>query len=301
MKLRSLCTSATAYALTAFAPASGADLSTVPTYFIFKGNPVPVKYLAGKLIRLPVQDADDLAELTKLEAVSALASAPRLNILSPSVQSKILYVSAPQVPAYGTSMFEISDQDSNERSAKQTMLAWSGPSSFHEITLNKSSHDALPKQLLIVQSRRQLTPLLDFRDADRIRRQLKLEGPIRIRDYGRTSVAPDLAFADITWRIKDLPDALANNGIDSWSPYMRVEYILNTRTNRIVYRNVTNIAGVEEQDMRLFKESGGPLLMAVSINCSDGSEPLILDIENESYGTDHKDDVPPSPHCFPAQ
>jgi hypothetical protein len=53
--------------------------------------------------------------------------------------------------------------------------------------------------------------------------------------------------------------------------------------------------------MRLFKEPGGPLLMAVTIVCSDGGEPLIIDLEHESYGTGRQGDVPAVPHCFPAQ
>jgi hypothetical protein len=124
---------------------------------------------------------------------------------------------------------------------------------------------------------------------------------VSVRDYGRSAAAPHLAFIDITWHIRDLPEALSNRGIDSWSPYFRVEYVVNTGTGKTVYLHATNVGGIENREMRLFKESGGPLLMAVAIACADGSEPLILDLEHESYGTGRQGDVPEISHCFPAQ
>jgi hypothetical protein len=161
--------------------------------------------------------------------------------------------------------------------------------------------EARLKQTLIEQSRRLLTPMLDLRGIDGVGRRLKIKGPVSVRDYGRTDVAPHLAFIDVIWYIEDLPEALVNKGIDSWSPYMRVEYVVNRRTAKLIYRNTTNTGGTEGREMRIFKEHKGPLLMAVSIICSDGSEPILIDLDRETYGTGSSDDIPESLHCFPAQ
>jgi hypothetical protein len=42
-------------------------------------------------------------------------------------------------------------------------------------------------------------------------------------------------------------------------------------------------------------------MMAVTINCSDGAEPLMIDLENESYGTGARNDLAEVFHCFPTQ
>lgn len=73
------------------------------------------------------------------------------------------------------------------------------------------------------------------------------------------------------------------------------------RTNRPVFQNTTSEDSLEDWGMRLFKESAEPLMMAETINCSDGAEPLIIDLEHESYGTGSLNDVPEVSHCFPAQ
>jgi hypothetical protein len=251
------------------------------------------------MVRLPVQDAYDPDSLRSLEAVSGLLRASLLRSLS--AQPLVVNISLPHVPEYGEAMFEVIIKGSVAQKIRPPILVWSGSTPFREIVLGASDTDARLKQTLIAQSRHMLIPMLDFRSSERVGRRLKITGPVSVRDYGRTSLAPHLAFVDITWRIDDLPESLANNGIDSWSPYLRVEYVVNTRTGRMVYRNTSNDGGIERHDMRLFKEPGGPLLMAVSIACSDGSEPLILDLENESYGTGRTSDVPKIPHCFPAQ
>jgi hypothetical protein len=271
------------------------------TYFIFDGNPVAAKYILGRMVRLPVQDAGNVESLSTLEAVSALLHSPRLSTLSMSAKSPVVHVSPPRMPEYGIPMFEVSIGGSVAQKIRAPTLIWSGSTAFREIVFSSPRVGGRLKQALIAQSRRLIIPMLDFRLNKRVGRRLKIDGPVSVRDYGRTEVAPHLAFVDVTWRIRDLPDALANNGIDSWSPYLRVEYIVNTGTGKTVYRNTTNVGGVEESDMHLFKEPDGPLLMAVSITCSDGSEPLILDLERETYGTGHSDDVPHADHCFPAQ
>jgi hypothetical protein len=270
-------------------------------YFIFEGNPVAVKYISGRLVRLPIQDAYDIKSLKALESVSALMRAPRLTSLSTLAEPSVAHVSPPRMPEYGVAMFDVSIESSVAQKARPAPLVWSGPTRFREIVLSLPGVDSHWKRSLVDESRLLLAPALDFRASEKVGRQLEIDGPVSVRDYGRAAGAPHLAFVDITWRIKDLPEALSNNGIDSWSPFMRVEYVVNTRTGITVYRNTTNVGGIEDRGMRLFKEPGGPLLMAVTLGCTDGGEPLILDLEHESYGTGRPGDVPEIAHCFPAQ
>jgi hypothetical protein len=205
------------------------------------------------------------------------------------------------MPEYGLAMFDVSTEGSVAQKDRPPALVWSGPTPFREVVLSLPGIDTRLKRSLVAQSRLALAPQLDFRAYKPVSRRLKIDGPVSIRDYGRAAAAPHLAFVDITWRIKDLPEALANRGIDSLSPFLRVEYVVNTRTGRTVYRNTTNEGGIQDRDMRVFKEPSGPLLMAVMITCTDGGEPLILDLEHESYGTGHQGDLAVVPHCFPAQ
>jgi hypothetical protein len=271
------------------------------SYFILDGNPVAVKYTSGVLKRLPIQDANDVDGLRKLEAVAALVKQSHLATLSTAAAPTTVQISSPRSTEYGVAMFEVSAGGSVVQRDRLPTLAWSGPEQFREVILDSHSADGQLRRTLITQSYRTLTPKLDFRAYKSVGRRLKLDGPVRVRDYGRTAVAPHLAFVDVTWRIRDLPDALANQGIDSLSPFFRVEYVIDMRTRRPVYQNTTNEGGVEDWDMRLFKEAAGPLLMAVTIGCSDGAEPLIIDLEHESYGTGSRNDVPEVSHCFPAQ
>lgn len=284
-----------------FSSSAYALVTNEPAYFIFDGNPVSAKYVSGRLIRIPVQDADNVEGLKKLEAVSALLSAPRLSSLSKSAQPLDAQLSPPHLPEYGQGMFNVTVEGSTAEKVRPISLVWSGSTLFHEITLRLPGLDKHQKQLLIADSRRVLTQSLDLRNYEPVGRRLKISGPVKVRDFGRADVSPHLAFVDITWRIKDLPKTLSDKGIDSWSPFLRVEYVVNSQTGITIYRNVTNVGGIEDRDMRLFKEPKGPLLMAVLIDCTDGSEPLIIDLENESYGTGRKNDVPEVPHCFPAQ
>jgi len=271
------------------------------TYFIVDGNPVAAKYTSGRLARLPYQDAESIESIHALEAVSALLRAPRLTALSMLAQPPIAHVSPPRLPEYGMAMFEVSIGNAVAEKTRQSTLVWSGSAQFREVEVSQPGVDTRLKQSLIAESRRALAPQLDFRDYKSVGRRLSIVGPVSVRDYGRAAAAPYLAFVDITWRVKDLPKALTGNSTDSISPFFRVEYVVNTLTGKTVYRNATNVGGIEDRDMRLFKEPGGPLLMAVTIACADGGEPLILDLEYETYGTGRKGDVPDVPHCFPSQ
>lgn len=296
------CFRAGMYALTlVLSPTVCASATDESTYFIFDGNPVAAKYVSGRLVRLPIQDAQDVESLKALEAVSALLRAPRLTGLSALARPPVAHVSPPRMPEYGGAMFDVSIESSMVQKVRPATLVWSGPTPFREIVLSLPGVDAHLKRTLVAESRRVLAPKLDFRAYEPVGRLLEIDGPVSVRDYGRAAAAPHLAFVDITWRIKHLPEALANRGIDSLAPFLRVEYVVNTRTGRTVYRNTTNEGGIEDRDMRLFKEPGGPLLMAVMIGCTDGGEPLILDLEHESYGTGRQGDVHEVPHCFPAQ
>lgn len=280
---------------------AAASAPVEPTYFIMDGNPAAVRYALGRLERLPTQDADDVEGLKTLEAVSALQRSPSLSSFSTSKKPTLVQISPPRLPEYSVAMFEIFNNGSVMERARPANLVWSGESLFHEVLLDLPGVDARLKRSLVSESRRLLVPMLDFRAYEPVGRRLKIDGPVSIRDYGRTTAAPHLAFVDVTWKIKNLPDALANRGIDSLSPFLRVEYVVDTRTGRRIYRNTTNDGSVGDRDMRLFKEPSGSLLMAVPIVCSDGAEPLILDLEHESYGTGRSSDVPDVQHCFPAQ
>lgn len=272
-----------------------------PSYFILNGNPIAAKYAGGKLMRLPTQDAYDVGGLEDLEAVSALTKQSALKSLSARGMQIPVRISPPRVPEYGVPMFQISADGLTERRIEASVLAWSGPALFREVVLDRPGATVQLRRSLVSQSSKLLKPKLDFRLHKPVGRKLRIEGPVKVRDYGRTSIAPHLAFIDVTWRIKDLPDALVNRGIDSISPFFRVEYVFDTRTRKPVYRNTTNVGGIEDREMLIFKEPNGPLLMAVMINCSDGAEPFIIDLERESYGTEANSDVPEVPHCFPAQ
>lgn len=273
-----------------------------PAYFILDGNPAAAKYVGGRVVRLPAQDADELEGLQKLEAVSALLQASRLSVLSASKQPVNAQVSRPRKAEYGLPVFQVSVDNVVLEMSPIAVLVWSGPALFREVLLVPARADTRIQHILTADSRRALAPMLDFRDFEPVGRQLELEGPVHVKDHGRPAGAPYLDFIDITWRIKDLPEALADRGIDSLSPYLRVEYVVDTRTGKLVYRNIVNGFDRDERRLRLFKEAGGPLLMAATVDtCEDGGEPLILDLEHESYGTGRKDDVPDLQHCFPGQ
>jgi hypothetical protein len=290
-------------ALSALALMCSASASTTvdSAYFVVEGNPVAAKYVSGRLIRLPVQDAEDPKDLMALESVSALVSAQHLSELSDNEEPAIAHISQPRRPEYGVPMFDVSVDRSEDQKAPLLGVAWSGRFSFKEVALGSMSTDISLRRRLVAESRRFLLSKLDFRAYRPVGRRLEVDGSVKVRDYGRTAAAPDLAFIDITWRIRNIPDALSSRGIDSLSPFWRVEYVVNVRTGRIVYKNATNVGGVEDRGMRLFKEPGGPLLMAVTIACSDGSEPMIMDLESETYGTGTGKDVPEVTHCYPAQ
>jgi hypothetical protein len=279
----------------------GASARDEPSYFIFDNNPVAAKYVAGRLVHLPYQDADDAAGLQALESVSALQRAPRLQALSAGAQPVLAHISPARMTEYGVPMFEIAMENGAEKPARPRPLVWSGPAAFEALQFSRPRTDPQLRRRLVADSRRVLAPRLDFRDFEPVHRRLDIVGPAKVRDYGRLASAPHLAFVDVTWRIKALPDALANRGIDSMSPFLRVEYVVDTRTGRTIYLNTSNDGAIVDRDMLLFKEPGGPLLMAVTIGCTDGSEPLILDLEHESYGTGQPSDIPDLPHCFPAQ
>lgn len=294
------CTASLAFVFV-FCFSYSASATDEPIYLILNGNPIAAKYAAGRLIRLPPQDVYDVGGLRDLEAVSALTKQSVLKSLSGSGMPTPVRISPPRVPEYGVPMFQILDDGLTKRRTEASVLAWSGSALFREVVLDRPGATVQLRRSLISESNKLIRPKLDFRPYKPVGRQLKIEGPVKVRDYGRTSIAPHLAFIDVTWRIKDLPDALANHGIDSISPFFRVEYVFDTRTGKPVYRNTTDVGGIEDREMLIFKEANGPLLMAVMINCSDGAEPFIIDLEHESYGTEANSDVPEVPHCFPAQ
>lgn len=272
-----------------------------PAYFVYDGNPIAAKYSAGQVIQLPSVTVWDLDQIQQLEAVSALKRASRLSALTKSPRLQPATLSPPRLPEYGVTMFETSLEASAEASDKRSLaLIWSGATLFREVAFDLPGIGADQSRQLVARSRREVEPSLDFRAYPPVGRRLQLEAPALIRDYGRTSEASHLAFIDITWRIKDLPDALANRGIDSTQPYLRVEYVIDTRSNRPVFVNVSNVGGQMDREMRLFKEERGPLLMAVEISCSDGSGALLLDLERDSYGTGRKGDVQSNWECYPA-
>ena len=271
-----------------------------PAYFIFDGSPVAAKYVSGKLIRLPPQDASDLEKIKNLEAVSGLMRASRLSVLSPSGQ-KLPHLSAPQLPGYGVAMFDVALEGLETKGRQPATLIWSGPARFSEVALTLPGAASRGNKALVTRSRRLVAPMLDFRAYEPVGRRLQVEGPVSVLDHGRTPVAPHLTFVDVTWRIKDLPEALSDRGIDSTSPFIRVEFVIDTATGKTVYQNIENTGGTEGRSMRLLREGNGPLLMAVRIGCSDGAEPLLLDLGRESYGTGRPGDVPPSLHCFPGR
>lgn len=271
------------------------------SYFILDGNPVAVKYASGKLQRLPTQDAYDSESLQGLEAVSALMRHSHLLGLSPSGVPHEVRISPPRMTGYGVAMFATDGAGPAAPRDRAPAMAWTGPASFREVVLDQPGVGARLKRSLAVDAQRLLTTKLDFRAYKPVGRRLKLDGPVSLRDHGRSATAPHLAFVDLTWAIKDLPEALANNGTDALSPFFRVEYVVDTRKDRVVYRNIINAGGAQDRAMRLFKEEGGPLLMAVMLNCSDGAEPLIIDLDNETYGIGRPGDVPEVSHCFSAQ
>ncbi|WP_374583023.1 hypothetical protein [Pseudoduganella sp.] len=278
-------------------PAFAADKASC---IIFDGNPVAVKYASGKLKRLPSQDANDVERLLELEAVSALIKESQLSSLSQAMPASVR-ISPPRMTEYGVAMFEVLTDSPDMQRIRTPNLVWSGPPLFRQVRLDLPGARAQLKRSLIARSHRVLQSKLDFRSYEPVGRRLKLDGPVKVRDYGRTASAPHLAFVAITWRIKDLPETLSDHGMDSLAPFFRVEYVVDTRTGKPIYRNTTNVGGIEDWDLRLFKEPNGPLMMAVTIKCSDGAEPFILDLENESYGTVGSNDVPEVAHCFPAQ
>ncbi len=294
------CAGICALTLTFTVAAHAADTDE-STYFIVNGNPVAVKYSAGRLKRLPFQDAPDVESIKKLEAVSALLRAPRLTGLSTLAQRPIAHLSPPRLPEYGTAMFDLTTVGPAVQGERATSLVWSGATPFREVELSLPGVDSRWKRSLVIQSRDVLAPWLDYRAYKSVGRQLEIDdGPVNVRDYGRSAAAPHLAFVDITWHIKALPEVLSNSGINSLLPFLRVAYVVNTKTGKSVYIATSNVAGTEGRDMRLFKEPGGPLLMAVTIPCTDGDEPLIVDLEHETYGTGRQADVPEVAHCFPA-
>jgi hypothetical protein len=284
-----------------FSPLILAVAADQPTYFILDGNPAAVKYVAGRLVRLPTQDADDLDGMQSLESVAAIQRARRLTGLSSSPQPLVAQASSARETEYGTAMFEVTVDGVVVKRSARDALFWTGPARFREVSLGLGGLDARQRQLLVADSRRALIPALDLKGTEGVRRVLHLEGTPRVRDHGRSAVAPDLGFVDVTWRIKDFPKMLANQGIDSMQPAFRVEYVVNTRSGKTIFRDIINTEPDAARSLRLFKEPNGPLLMAVSIACLDGAEPLILDLENESYGTGRANDVQPAGHCFPAQ
>lgn len=285
----------------AFTIAVRASTLSDTAYFIFDGNPISVKYASGRLVRLPVQDADSVESLKKLEAVSALMSAPSLSALTDTTSPSTVKISPPQLPEYGVGMFEITTSSPQTQKSSKPMLIWSGRTPFREIELMSLDLGASEKQRLIEDSRQELSKKIDPFRKEATGRRMVIVGPVSIRSYGQTSGRSQLAFVDVTWRIKNLPKRLSENGIDSWTPYFRAEYVINLSSGRTLYRNITNVGRVEDRLMRLFKEPTGPLLMAVTIACTDGSEPFLLDLENETYSTGQKSDVKEVPHCFPAQ
>lgn len=197
-------------------------------------------------------------------------------------------------------MFDVGINSTAAETLRSPVLVWSGRTLFREVAFLPPDLNTPWRRMLLAKSRRALAAQLDFRGDPRIGRRLRIAGPVGVRDYGRPAAAPHLAFLDITYRIVDLPKTLSNQGIDAWSPFMRMEYVVDTRTGRSIYQSSANVGGVADRAMRLFKASDGPLLMAVMLPCSDGEEPFIMDVEHESYGTGGKHDVPESMHCFPA-
>jgi hypothetical protein len=273
-----------------------AAASDGPSYFLMDGNPVAVKYASGKLERLPVQDADSIEALGELESVSALMKRSHLTWLSAAAEPLSVQISSPRLAEYGVPMFAVSAEGSAVNLAESPALVWSGTAQFREVVLDLPGSDTQLTKSLITQSHRVLMAKLDFLAGKRI----ELDGPAKVKDFGRTSLAPHLAFVDVSWRIKNFPAALANHGIDSLPPFLRVKYVVDKRTGRVVFRSVTNEGSVDDRGMRLFKEARGPLMMAVMISCVDGAEPLIIDLEHETYGTGRLEDVPEIAHCFPA-
>ena len=270
-------------------------------YFVLDGNPVSAKYLSHRLVRLPTQDAGDADAIRSLESVRALSGAARLRALDATSRIDIAHLSSPQPTSYGTSMFEVTVDRPEAKTGAPGWLVWSGSTPFKGVALHRPGTDSRLRRALEQQSRDLIAPRLDLRGYAPVARQLELEGPVRVRDYGSPDGAPHLAVIDIVWHIKDLPEALSDRGIDSTSPFMRAEFVVDRRTGRPVFRNIVNVGDIEDREFLLFKEPGGPLLMAVRLDCLDGAEPMVFDLEHETYGTGHPGDVPDLAHCFPAQ
>lgn len=277
--------------------AAGAE---APNYFLFNGNPVAAKYVAGKLMRLETQDASSVEGLKELEAVSALLRAPSLSRLTPGKPFRVKLLKLER-PEYGVSMFALAMEGPPPPEVNPATLVWSGPARFSEIVLRPQAIDPRLKKMVIARSRRDLAPMLDYRAYKPVGRRLKFENNPKVRVYGSTAAAPHLAFIDVTWTIAHLPKELSERGIDSTSPVHREEFIIDTRRGKTIYSSDNDAMVGDGREMRLFQEAGGPLLMATAITCSDGDEPFILDLEHETFGTGAKEDVPNPLHCFPSQ
>lgn len=279
---------------------NAASAAPEPTYFLIDGNPAAVKYAAGRLQRLPAQDASELKDLNQLEAVAALSRAKQVRVMAGALPPRSATLSDAHVPQYGEAVFDV-EVDGQATHGERLPVAWSGAVSFHEVRMDGRALKAPLLRTLIAKSKSAVTPTLDMRKYEPVARWLHLDDMPRVHQYGHPVGAPHLAFVDVNWHIKDLPDALANRGIDSWSEWIREEYVVDDRSGRVVYHASVRSGDVEPRDFRLFKADDGPLLMATILVCADGGEPLILDLEHESFGTGRPTDVPDLPHCFPAQ
>lgn len=276
--------------------ADGADTA----YFLLDGNPVAARYSAHRLVRLPTQDAPDAAGLAALESVAAFSTAARATRLDRAGRLGAARVSPPRVPAYGTPMFDVTAEGDSPGRAARGALAWTGSTPFAAVALAHRPVDARLRQALVRESRRLVAPRLDFRAYAPVGRQLQVEGPVRVREDG-TDAAPGLAFVEIVWKIHHLPAALADRGIDSTLPYLVADMVVHRRTGQAIFRDVASDGGLDDREVVLFKEPGGPLLMATPLPCLDGAEPFVIDLDHETYGAGRADDVPAPAHCFPAQ
>lgn len=250
-------------------------------YFLLDGNPVPVRYQAGALLRLPDQHAADLDAVRKLEVVTALAQADRLTAFGARSHPVAARLSAVRVPEYGVAMFDVAVAGHGQGA----QLLWSGATPFRGIVLKRPGIDARLQRTLVEQSRRSLAPHY------RIGRLLK------VHDHGRAASAPHLAFVGIEWQNRAAPKA--NGGLDEQSPTVRTDYVIDKRSRSPVLI-ATSAYGGAPWRFRLLQEPAGPLLLAASIACIDGDAPLMLDLTRDTFGTGGRKDVP-QPGCFPAR
>lgn len=257
---------------------------------------------------LPIQDASTVEGLAALESVAALSGASHLKLLVAAPAAHPVRISAPRIPEYGQAMFDFRESASAISKQRAPSVIWSGAIPFRQVELTPSRADKRLKRLLISDSRDRLASLLKSTSVPGKQPAPALTGPVNIRDYGRTSIAPHLAFVDVTWRIKH-PRGTPQRVIDSTGPFVRVEYVFNTSAGKPVFA-ATSRGSSPPRAMRLFKEPRGPLLMAASIECDDGSSPVVLDLDTETFssplatGTGGNDGAAAAAagyNCFPAQ